>query len=37
MAGHTIALRINPEHFRSLVIGLLLMTGVSAILNSIFS
>lgn len=35
--GTRLRSRINPEHFRSLVIGLLLMTGVSAILNSIFS
>jgi uncharacterized membrane protein YfcA len=35
--GTRLRSRINPEHFRSLVIGLLFMTGVSAILNSIFS
>lgn len=29
--------RINPEHFRNLVIGLLLLSGLSAIANSIFS
>jgi len=34
--GTRLRSRINPEHFRSLVIGLLFMTGVSAILNSIF-
>ena len=35
--GTRIRKRINPEHFRNLVIGLLLLSGLSAIANSIFS
>jgi uncharacterized membrane protein YfcA len=35
--GTRLRTRINPEHFRNLVIGLLTLSGLSAITNAIFS
>jgi uncharacterized membrane protein YfcA len=35
--GTRLRSRINPDHFRNLVIGLLTLSGLSAIANAIFS
>jgi uncharacterized membrane protein YfcA len=35
--GTRLRTRINPDHFRNLVIGLLTLSGLSAIANAIFS